>query len=53
MLAQGFRQQDIAAIWGVNSGRVSNIATGKKFSEIPSASEGALAAFLTSRRRPN
>jgi hypothetical protein len=31
MLARGDRQHDIAAWFGVNGGRIAEIATGKKF----------------------
>jgi len=35
MIARGDRQHDIAAWFGVNGGRIGEIATGKKFREIP------------------
>jgi hypothetical protein len=34
MLARGDRQHDIAAYFGVNGGRIGEIATGQKFREI-------------------
>jgi hypothetical protein len=37
MLARGDRQHDIAAWFGVNGGRIADISTGKKFSEVPAA----------------
>jgi len=37
MLARGDRQHDVAAWFGVNSGRIAEIATGQKFSHVASA----------------
>ena len=37
MLARGDRQHDIAAYFGVNGGRIGEIATGKSFRKIPPA----------------
>lgn len=37
MIERGDRQHDIAAWFGVNSGRVADISTGKKHADIPSA----------------
>jgi hypothetical protein len=37
MLARGDRQHDIAAYFGVNGGRIGEIATGQKFREIAAA----------------
>lgn len=34
MIARGDRQHDIAAWFGVNGGRIGEISTGEKFSEI-------------------
>lgn len=34
MLARGDRQHDIAAWFGVNGGRIADIAVGRKFSEV-------------------
>ena len=34
MLEQGMFQHDIAAIFGINQGRVSEISTGKKFPDV-------------------
>ncbi|WP_234713324.1 hypothetical protein [Rhodopseudomonas palustris] len=34
MLARGDRQHDIAAWFGVNQGRIGQISTGEKFSEV-------------------
>ena len=34
MLARGDRQHDIAAWFGVNSGRIAEIASGQKFREV-------------------
>lgn len=42
MLARGDRQHDIAAHFGVNGGRISEIATGKKFSDVTPAQSHAL-----------
>ncbi len=53
LLDQNYRQQDVAAIWGVNSGRISDIATGKKFADVPPASEAELNDFMSSRRPPH
>ena len=53
LLIQNHRQQDVAAIWGVNSGRISEIATGNKFVDVPAASETDLADFRSSRQPPN
>jgi hypothetical protein len=38
MLARGDRQHDIAAWFGVNGGRIAEIAIGAKFSNIAAAS---------------
>lgn len=35
MLARGDRQHDIAAWFGVNGGRIAEIANGKTFSHVP------------------
>lgn len=35
MLARGDRQHDIAAWFGVNGGRIAEIATGARFSSVP------------------
>lgn len=35
MLARGDRQHDIAAWFGVNGGRIAEIATGDKFKHVP------------------
>lgn len=37
MLLRGDRQHDIAAWFGVNGGRVAEVATGYRFSEVPAA----------------
>ncbi|HEX9945928.1 MAG TPA: hypothetical protein VGA98_00145 [Allosphingosinicella sp.] len=37
MLARGDRQHDIAAWFGVNGGRITELATGKSFSWVPPA----------------
>lgn len=37
MLARGDRQHDIAAWFGVNGGRIAEIATGAKFAAVPAA----------------
>jgi len=37
MLARGDRQQDIAAHFRLNSGRVAEISTGAKFADVPAA----------------
>jgi hypothetical protein len=40
MLARGDRQSDIAAFFGVNSGRIAEIHTGKRFPEASTAIDG-------------
>jgi len=42
MLARNDRQHDVAAWFGVNAGRIADIATGRKFREVPPAPEHAL-----------
>jgi hypothetical protein len=42
MLLRGDRQHDIAAWFGVNGGRVAEIATGYRFGEVPAVSLGML-----------
>jgi hypothetical protein len=42
MLARGDRQHDIAAWFGVNGGRIAEIATGAKFSNVPVAAANTL-----------
>lgn len=37
MLARGDRQHDIAAWFGVNGGRIAEVATGMKFQDVPQA----------------
>jgi len=37
MLARGDRQHDIAAWFGVNGGRIADIATGKTFRQVAAA----------------
>ncbi len=37
MLTRGDRQHDIAAWFGVNSGRIAEVATGATFSMVPEA----------------
>jgi len=37
MLSAGLRQSDIAALFGVNGGRISEINTGKRFAEVTPA----------------
>jgi hypothetical protein len=44
MLARGDRQHDIAAWFGVNGGRIADIATGKKFPDVKAASPNELPA---------
>ena len=39
MLARGDRQHDIAAWFGVNGGRIADIATGKTHSRVPVATQ--------------
>ena len=39
MLERGDRQHDIAAYFGVNGGRIAEIATGQKFSHVQPARE--------------
>ena len=40
MLARGDRQHDVAAWFGVNGGRIGEIATGRRFRSINPATEG-------------
>jgi hypothetical protein len=42
MLARGDRQHDIAAWFGVNGGRIADLATGAKFSWVEPAPAGEL-----------
>ncbi len=42
MLLRGDRQHDIAAWFGVNGGRVAEIATGRRFPEVAVASAESL-----------
>jgi hypothetical protein len=42
MLARGDRQHDVAAWFGVNGGRIAEIATGAKFREVLKASASDL-----------
>jgi hypothetical protein len=44
MLARGDRQHDIAAYFGVNSGRVADIAKGRKFPSVRAAASENLPA---------
>lgn len=39
MLQRGDRQHDIAAWFGVNAGRVAEVAKGKRFSEVVAAGD--------------
>ena len=42
MLARGDRQHDIAAWFGVNGGRIAEVATGAKFGSVGAASTNDL-----------
>lgn len=42
MLARGDRQHDIAAWFGVNGGRIGEIATGQRFHQVSAAPADAL-----------
>lgn len=42
MLARGDRQHDIAAYFGVNGGRIAEIATGQKFTDVRPADPALL-----------
>lgn len=42
MLARGDRQHDIAAWFGVNGGRIGEISTGAKFSDVQPAEQSEL-----------
>lgn len=42
MLARGDRQHDVAAWFGVNGGRIAEIAIGSKFSDVRAASSADL-----------
>lgn len=44
MLSRGDRQHDIAAWFGVNGGRVAEIAVGRRFSHVKPADRGNLPA---------
>lgn len=44
MLARGDRQHDIAAWFGVNGGRIGEISTGAKFSDVKPADPADLPA---------
>jgi hypothetical protein len=53
MLARGDRQHDIAAWFGVNGGRIAEIATGVKFGTVVAASPADLpptGPYLTGRQ---
>jgi hypothetical protein len=52
MIARGDRQHDIAAWFGVNGGRIGDISTGKKFSNVVAAALDKLpppGPYLTGR----
>lgn len=40
MLARGDRQHDIAAWFGVNGGRIAEVATGRRFGWVPAMKDG-------------
>jgi hypothetical protein len=42
MIARGDRQSDIAAYFGVNGGRISEINTGKAHQDVPQAASAIL-----------
>jgi hypothetical protein len=42
MLIRGDRQHDVAAYFGVNPGRVAEIATGRAYPTVPAVPEAAL-----------
>lgn len=42
MLLRGDRQHDVAAYFGVNPGRVAEIAIGERFADVPAASSSEL-----------
>lgn len=42
MLARGDKQHDIAAFFGVNGGRIAEIKTGMRFTEVVAAPKRAL-----------
>lgn len=42
MLRRGDKQHDIAAYFGVNGGRIAEIASGMSFEEVPEADESDL-----------
>lgn len=42
MLRRGDKQHDIAALFGVNGGRIAEVATGYRFEEIPEADQDTL-----------
>ena len=48
LLAQGRRQHDVAAIFKVNAGRISDVANRKKFADVVPASDLELMRFLAS-----
>jgi predicted XRE-type DNA-binding protein len=37
LVASGMCQHDVAAIFGINQGRVSDVKNGKKFPDVPPA----------------
>ncbi|MFN3590852.1 MAG: hypothetical protein ACK4TG_01540 [Thermaurantiacus sp.] len=42
MLARGDRQHDIAAWFGVNGGRIGEIASGRKYRSVPATTDANL-----------
>jgi hypothetical protein len=42
MIARGDRQHDVAAWFGVNGGRIGEIASGRKFANVMPAAQGNL-----------
>ena len=52
MLARGDRQHDIAAWFGVNSGRIANVANGSKFPQRPRRASRQAPATRTVSRGP-
>ena len=44
MLNRGDKQHDIAAFFGVNGGRIAEIASGQKWEEVPAAHSTSLPA---------
>jgi hypothetical protein len=49
LIVRGWYQHNIAGIWGINQGRVSEINTGKSYLRVTPANDNEVDAFLRSR----